>query len=336
MSIAALVLNFNTASLTAACVESLLADPAVARVLVLDNGSNEADRVALRERLAGAAGVSVIEASCNHGFAGGCNLGIARLLEDSAVQAVCLLNSDAQLCPGGLTRMAEAAGARLDQALVGARMLKPDGEIDSLGIAFFWSCLASNRTSTRDRHFGPTGGCALIGRALFEDLQRSHGNVFAEAFFCYAEDTDLVARLRLLGYQPSYVDEVVAIHAGQASSGGGFNDFVLYHGIRNSIWMMLRCVPWPILLIMSPLVLVLHLAIAVRHGLRGRWRVVACLYRDALVALPRVLRERRVIQGTKVIGARQFAQAMTPRFYDSRYLATALRQLFRPGGQAGR
>lgn len=335
MSIAALVLNFNTASLTAACVESLLADPAVARVLVLDNGSNEADRIALRERLAGAAGVSVIEASCNHGFAGGCNLGIARLLEDPAVQAVCLLNSDAQLCPGGLTRMAEAAGARLDQALVGARMLKPDGQIDSLGIAFFWSCLASNRTSTGDRHFGPTGGCALIGRTLFEDLQRSHGHVFAEAFFCYAEDTDLVARLRLLGYQPSYVDEVVAIHAGQASSGGGFNDFVLYHGIRNSIWMMLRCVPWPILLAMSPLILALHGGILVRHGLAGRWRVVGRLYRDALVAVPRVLRERRSIQRTRRAGTREFMRGMTPRFYDTRYLLMALSQLIKPG-QPGR
>ena len=331
MSIAALIINFNTANLTCACVESVLADAAVKRVLVVDNGSAAADLEALRTGLGDDPRVHVEAAGSNLGFAGGCNVGIDVLFQDQDTQAVLLLNSDARARAGGLARLADAAGDDLSRAFVGGRMSKPDGQVDSLGIAFFWSCLASNRTSLEDRFFGPTGGCMLLGRSLVEAVCRGHGHVFAEQFFCYAEDTDLVARLRLLGHEPAYVDEVVAIHEGQASSGGGFNDFVLYHGIRNSIWMMWRCVPAPILVAMAPLILALHLAIFLRHGLRGRFRVVVLLYRDALRGLPRTLRERRMIQRSRVIGASGFMRAMTPHFYDTRYLKTALGQLFGRG-----
>jgi GT2 family glycosyltransferase len=82
---------------------------------------------------------------------------------------------------------------------------------------------------------GPTGGCALLRRRLLEDLRAMHGAWFDEQFFCYAEDTDLVIRARWLGYRAAYAADAIVQHEGSLSSGGPDNDFVLYHGIRNSL-----------------------------------------------------------------------------------------------------
>src|SRR5690606_5809768 len=97
-----------------------------------------------------------------------------------------------------------------------------------------------------------------------------------------------------------YLDQCVALHHGQASSGGGFSDFVLYHGIRNSIWVVVKDFPLPWLLLLSPLIIALHCGIMLRHGFGGRWRVVLRLYRGAFKGMPGMWRSRRVIQRNRV------------------------------------
>src|SRR5690606_24509670 len=142
-------------------------------------------------------------------------------------------------------------------------------------------------------------------------LQAEHGHVFDQNFFCYAEDTDVAARALLLGYEPGYVDAVVATHEGQVSSGGGFTDFVLYHGIRNSVWMMVKCVPGWVLLLCAPLIVLMHVGILLRHGAGGRPGVVRRLYRDAWRGLSATWRKRRAIQRTRRVGGRVFLRYMT-------------------------
>jgi hypothetical protein len=78
----------------------------------------------------------------------------------------------------------------------------------------------------------------------------------------------------------------------------------------------------------------MHVAIFVRHGLRGKGKVVLRLYRDAVRGIPPMLRKRRVIQAKRRIGAFAFMRCMTWRFYDADYLSSAIRSLF--AGKSGR
>lgn len=337
MQLTAVVVNFNTAEHTQDSLRSLHAAAGVTRIIVVDNGSTPDERDALIVHLAAMPEVEFIPLESNLGFAEGCNTGIRAALAQESCDAVLLLNSDAQLLPDGAERLVRLLDQNDKVGLAGGRVTKTSGEIDSLGIAFYASCLASNRMTTTDRFFGPTGACVVYQRSLLQALHSAHGYVFDSVFFCYAEDTDVAARALLLGFEPAYCDEVVAQHLGQASSGGGFNDFVLYHGIRNSVWMLVKCVPWPVFWLCSPLIGMMHIAIVLRHGLGGKAKVVMRLYRDALRGIPSMVRKRRMIQASRRIGSFAFLRYMTPRFYDADYLSSAIRQIFtRAAGKTSR
>jgi GT2 family glycosyltransferase len=323
------VVNFNTAGSTAVAVGSVLGQPEVLRVLVVDNGSRPDDLAQLRLRLPAQA--ELLANSCNTGFAAACNQGIARLLENPAIGSILLLNSDAEAASGMVGEMV----ARLDpharcDLVAAAVYTADDSRIDSLGIAFYASCIASNRSSERDPLFGPTGGCALYSRRVIEDLISSHGHFFDADYFCYAEDTDVAARALLLGYRPVFAPSAHARHVGQLSSGGTFSSFVLYHGIRNTIWTAVKDVPGRLLLARLPWIVLLHGGIVVRHLRRGEARTLFRLYRDALLGLPRMLARRTRIQRARRIGPREFAAFVSPKFYDRGFVRDAWRQLFRP------
>ncbi len=329
---AVVLVNYNTADRSLRCVASLQGLAARIRLVVVDSGSNPADLALLRRGLAQDwPSAELIASPLNIGFAAGCNRAITRVLPDAQISHVLLLNNDAVATTQLGRWVTDHLDGRCDADLAGGRVLKlADGsdEIDSLGIAFYRSLLASNRLDPQDPYFGPTGGCALYARRVLEALQAEHGYVFDEEFFCYAEDTDVAARALLLGFTPAYTDDVLARHEGQASSGGGFNDFVLYHGIRNSLWMLLKCVPLSVILRHLPSLAAIHAGILLRHGLRGKGRVVFRLYRDALRGTLRMLRKRRRIQAGRRITAAVFSRHVSGRFYDRGYVRNALRDLW--------
>lgn len=329
---AVVLVNFNTADRSLRCVASLRELAGRIRLIVVDSGSQPADLALLRAGLATAwPGAELIASPLNIGFAAGCNRAITRCLADASVSHVLLLNNDA-VATGELVQWLDAhVSGAADSDLAGGRVLKlaaGSDEIDSLGIAIYRSLLASNRLDAAEPYFGPTGGCALYSRRVLEALLREHGYLFDEAYFCYAEDTDVAARALLLGFEPRYTDAVLARHEGQASSGGGFNDFVLYHGIRNSIWMLFKCVPASLILRRLPWIVAIHGGIVLRHSLRGKLRVVFRLYRDAVAGLPGILRKRRRVQQRRRIAAAEFARRISLRFYDKGYVRNALRDLW--------
>ena len=330
----AAVINFNTASLTGECVRSLLS-AGVDRVLVLDNASAAGDY----RRLQGSAPpdedrVRIIRSEQNLGFAEGSNRLVDEALRDPLCTNVLMVNSDAVVDAEGLqVCLREMRQASHD--LMGGRMVKPPvaGQaapvVDSLGITLYKCLLASNRKSVEDAYLGPTGGFAVYSRRFLEDVKRLHGYVFDPAYFCYAEDTDLCIRARLLGASIGYVDETVAFHAGQGSTTGEYSDFILYHGIRNSIWMVAKSMPLSIVLRHLPWVVLLHGGIVLRHTLQGRWRTLLRLYRDAIGGLPRVVQERQKVQSSRRISPGEFRSYIDRQFYETRFLEGAFRDLFR-------
>jgi GT2 family glycosyltransferase len=327
----AAVVNFNTAALTRRCTRSLL-EAGVGRVLVLDNASQAEDyRLLEAAHAQDPAGVRIIRSEQNQGFAQGSNLLIDEALRDPACARVLLLNSDAVADASGLGACLAAMRAG-NHDLMGGRMLKARGaaagdEVDSLGIALYKCLLASNRKHVSDAYLGPTGGFAIYSRRFLEEAIRLHGYVFDPSYFCYAEDTDLCVRARLLGASVGYVDDVVALHEGQGSTTGGYSDFILYHGIRNSIWMAAKSIPGGVFLRHLPWFVALHGGIVLRHLLQGHWKTLFRLYRDALAGLPRVLRERKAVQGSRRVTGDEFRRHIDPRFYESRFLHGAVKDL---------
>ncbi len=327
------VINFNTAAQTLRCLASLAASNTPPDwVLVLDNASNADDYARL---LAGCQGLQrsalrLYRSDTNLGFAAGSNFLIDRLLEEADCRFLGLLNNDAVAQPAMVDRLVDAlASAPRRIGMSGGRMhkLHAPEQVDTLGISLYASLMPADRHSTDDPYLGPTGGCCMLTRELVEALLAASGYCFDARFFCYCEDTDLVLRANLLGYEPAYVDEVVALHEGQASSGGGFNRFIAYHGIRNSIWMQMKLMPSGVLARYGMLLLLAHALSIGRHLLAGNGRLLVEVYRDAWAQRRPFLHERQRWTRGAVLQPERLMDRFAPRFYRAGYWRQAWNQL---------
>ncbi|MBD8524893.1 glycosyltransferase family 2 protein [Pseudomarimonas arenosa] len=325
---AVIVVNFNTSADTLECLASLQQQGlGFLTVAVVDNASTEEQRRILRDGISKLDLPSeLIENGSNLGFAAAVDVQIRRLLANSEVMRIFLFNNDAVALPALAHWLQDHAAGDLCAARV-MKYADPQ-RVDSLGIVMYRSMLASNRLSVEEPLLGPTGGCAVYSRRLLCELQRIYGYTFDHRFFCYAEDTDVALRAVLLGFEPDYFDGAVALHKGQASSGGGFSDFVLYHGIRNSIWLLLKSLPGRLLLLSLAHIALLHLGVVVRHTLRGKFSVVVRLYRDALSGARTFWRERVLLAQIGDRGHKALQRCIDPKFYDRGYVRQAVKGLF--------
>ncbi|MDB5945829.1 MAG: hypothetical protein JWQ33_855 [Ramlibacter sp.] len=327
------LINFNTAVQTLRCLDSIArSDEPPAWVLVLDNASEPADFRLLAEgcRNLGRSSLRLYRSEANLGFAGGSNFLIDRLMAEADFRFVGLINNDAVAKPCMVTRLADAMGVAPSRiGLTGGRMhrLHAPAEVDTLGIAIYASLMPADRRSTSDPYLGPTGGCCLIARELIAELVATCGYCFDERFFCYCEDTDLVLRANLLGYQPAYVDEVVALHEGQASSGGGHNGFIAYHGLRNAIWMHMKLMPASILAKHAGWLLLAHLGIVFRYVSAGHARLLLSVYVDAFSQRKVFADERRRFRRHVKLSSEELSRRFSPRFYRQGYFRLVVAQM---------
>ena len=327
-----IILSYNTTAQTLRCLESLRqGSQAPDWILVLDNGSRRDDLCGAITAMPAyeATDLRLYHSAVNLGFAEGCNRLIEILLAEPRCRAIILLNNDAVALPSLVARLAQAVMGPAVVGLAGGRMHKlaaPD-QVDTLGIALYASLMPADRRALSDPYLGPTGGCAILTRACLEDLRHSAGYWFDPRFFCYCEDTDLVIRAILLGYQPRFVDELLALHEGQASSGGEASRFIAYQGLRNSVWMLAKSIPWTLLIKYGPFLLLAHGLTIARHLLAGNAGLLLAVYRDALRGLPEIARERRRLRLGARAGAPALEARMARRFYRAGYVKLVLAQL---------
>ena len=104
MRVHAVVVTWNAEEFIAECLASLLAEPEIECVIVVDNDSGDATATVVAERFPE---VRLIEPGTNGGFSVGCNLGIAAAL-DSGAEAIFLLNPDASVVPGAMAQLVRA------------------------------------------------------------------------------------------------------------------------------------------------------------------------------------------------------------------------------------
>lgn len=236
-SIYAVVLNFQNAELTRACVERLEQSVLPRRclhTLIVDNGSNDGSVERLRETLPNAC---VIGNSENLGFAGGNNAALKMILQraqdhtDPDDTFVLLLNNDVLVEPDTVRTCLEVLEAEPDVGAVGPRLLLRDGGLDrACRRSFptisnsFWKLTGLSRWFPKSPRFGSynltyldehqraeiDSGTAAFMLVRLRAIQ--HAGLLDDAFFMYGEDLDWAYRIKAHGWRIVYEPRAVACH----------------------------------------------------------------------------------------------------------------------------
>ncbi len=233
-----IVVNWNGAALTAACLDALQRAAAAhlsLEVIVIDNGSDPKDAAAVGQ-LAAARGIALIRNESNLGFARANNQG----LRVASGRYLLLLNNDTQVASDALTALIQYMEAHPEVGIAGARLIAPDGHPQpshDLGPLPPWRLaweraldrLWPSNLYTRRGHLQRWGddpqspievdwvlGAAMIvRRRALEEV-----GPLDEGYYMYAEDIDWCHRMRKAGWRVAYVPQATVVHIGGASSAG--------------------------------------------------------------------------------------------------------------------
>lgn len=211
MDLSIIVVSYNARTDLERCLESLAAAPPAAshETIVVDNASSDGSVGVVRD-----AGVRLIEAGANVGFARANNLGIRA----SSGVNVLLLNSDTIVPPGAIDRMLAEFPRDPSVAVIGPKLVDADGRPElSFGpmigpineLRQQWRAARRVAALTGVRRYPDwvSGACLLVRRADAEAV-----GLLDERFFMYTEDVDFCASIRARGRRILFLPDVEVIH----------------------------------------------------------------------------------------------------------------------------
>jgi GT2 family glycosyltransferase len=290
-AVAVVVLNWNGARDTVACLQSLVQlDYPVFGIIVCDNGSTDGSLLEIgswiNARGPGAPSVLVQSTGANLGFAGGNNVGIRLALADPQVQLIWLINNDTVAEPTALRRLVEAMEVLPAAGLCGSTMLDYDDPSrvragrGRYRARWGWIGHVSDaETGDRPQPMAPRmlagdeypiGASLLMSRALVEQT-----GLLCEDYFLYFEELDLVHRMRPL-FAAAVAPASLVLHREAAATGaeaGGGRALADYCFARARMQFTRRFYPqhrWT--------VLAASLVSVVRRYLLGRPRNAAAVW----------------------------------------------------------
>jgi GT2 family glycosyltransferase len=174
------------------------------------------------------------------------NLGFARACNQGAAMArgryLMFLNNDTEVRTGWLSSMVKILDGEPDVAMVGSKLLFPDGTLQHAGVVFAYGApLPVNPFHLNYRRPESTGGkrltlhavtaaCMLVRREAFAAV-----GGFDEGFINGYEDVDLCLKIGQTGAKIVYTPESVAVHH-ESVSEGRFNGNVVNVNRLNQRW----------------------------------------------------------------------------------------------------
>ncbi len=235
-------------------------------IILFDNDSKDSciDDIAAQENL------KIIRHSENLGFAEGVNAAVKHAQGDWFA----MLNPDATAAPEWLDKLFTATKRFPDAASFGSVQLKAEDHevLDGLGDVYHFTGIAwrggfgapDGLVPTRHMEiFAPCAAGALYRRQVFEQL-----GGFEEDYFCYHEDVDLGARMRLAGGYSVLVHDAVIYHEGSGTT-GRHSSFTVYHGVRNRIRTFIRNTPAPLFWLLFPIHFMMNLLLLIKSSFHG-------------------------------------------------------------------
>jgi len=248
-AVAAIILNWNGSRDSIRAIRSLQQStyPAL-QIILVDNGSATRDVAAIR---ASYPGIVVIRLAENQGFGRAVNLAAAAAFRHGA-EHLLLFNNDA-LIPTGvpvIERLVDRLSASDLIGAVGPIIVDNDDRktVQAAGIALrTWFPvprgvgkglpyeIACARTFAFDFL---QGSCLLVRGSAFIDI-----NGFDPDFFFYADDADLMLRLKRAGYRASLASDVHVVHRKARSIGRG-SENEAYTLIRSTLIYLKKHARW--------------------------------------------------------------------------------------------
>ncbi|GHE53348.1 glycosyltransferase family 2 protein [Roseivirga thermotolerans] len=250
LSIAIVIVNWNSFYVTAQCLESLkTVNYPRFEIILIDNGSSDGSGNRLKEKFPE---VTLIESRKNLGFTGGNNLGIQYAL-DVDHDLVMLLNNDTVVTPWFIRYLTNRLISENLAAIQPKIMYNYDRSIiwnaGGKYVSFF------TLTKTRGERVKDKGqfdhllytdwitGCCFL---IWADVIRKIG-LLDDKFFIYHEDADWSLKIRNLGMKMAFEPNSIIYHeAGMSDSNrdkhgeGNVSPFSHYQNVRNQLYMIRR------------------------------------------------------------------------------------------------
>ena len=291
MSVAVIIVNYNSGALLDRCLQSLLAQTLCAdELVVVDNASTDAESQSILDAITTA---TIIRSETNLGYGGAINLAVRTI--DTPDYIVCL-NPDAFPEPDWLEAMVNAADSHPDYGSFASLMLREDDTsvVDGAGDELHFTGIPWRRFHQQELHdnlqtepvFSACAGAALYRTVLFNQL-----GGFDDVYFMYVEDIDLGFRLQLAGYPCLFVRDAIVHHIGSAVTGEG-SDFSVYFGHRNLVYCYFKNMPLLLLLTTLPFHVLANLVTLIVLAVKGRGGAIGKAKLDALKKLPSAIRAR--------------------------------------------
>jgi len=297
--VSVIIPNWNGVRFLPTCLDALRRQTLADReVILVDNASSDDSCALVAARYPE---VTLLSLSHNAGFAGGVNAGIRA----SRGEVVALLNNDTEADAHWLEELLGALDRHPQAGSAASKILLFDRRdtFHSAGDTFRVNGLPANRgvwqrdVGQYDREeyvFGGCGGAVAYRRQLLEEI-----GLFDETFFFNCEDVDLAWRAQLAGWRCVYVPRAIVYHSLSATGGGVTASY--YTG-RNTLWVLAKDVPGPILRRHWQAILRAQMRIA--WDAARNWRGAAARARlrgqlAGLLTLPRILSQRRRVQASR-------------------------------------
>ncbi len=219
VSVSIIIPVFNQLEYTHACLASLqtVEESTPFEIIIVDDCST--DRTS--EVLSHVDGVTYLRNEKNSGFVNSCNRGA----KEARGKYLVFLNNDTLVKPGWLTALLETFSEEPQAAVVGSKLVYPDGRLQEAG-GIIWRDASGWNFGKFDDPGKPeynylrevdycSGAALMVPKALFENV----GGFDSRYAPGYYEDTDLAFKVRRAGYKVLYQPLSEVIHYEGATGG---------------------------------------------------------------------------------------------------------------------